>query len=263
MNILIRGGGDLGSGVAFRLHRAGWNVVITEIDKPLVLRRTVSFANAIYERESIVEGIIARYVIDSKEIPELINKHEIPVLISPERYSFPEYMPDVIVDARLLKKFVIYQLHTKPMVIGLGPGFKVGRNCHVVIETNRGHYLGRTLWDGEAISDTGIPGTISQKSNERVLRAPASGYIQSNATLGTFVKKDDLIASIDNKPLLAPFDGCLRGLMHDGIYVEEGIKIGDLDPRLDENLIHFISEKSLAIAGGVLEAILTYQNLIK
>ncbi|PKO07575.1 MAG: molybdenum hydroxylase [Chloroflexi bacterium HGW-Chloroflexi-3] len=263
MNILIRGGGDLGSGVAFRLHRAGWNVVITEIEKPLVLRRTVSYANAIYENEVYVEGITGRFVKDSQDISELINRREIPVLISPERYSFPEYIPDVIVDARLLKRFVEYHLDSKPMIIGLGPGFKVGSNCHVVIESNRGHYLGRALWEGEAMSDTGIPGTVSQKSKERVLRAPASGYIQSNTALGTFVKKGDLIGFIDDKPLLAPFDGCLRGLMHDGIYVKEGIKIGDLDPRLDKNLIYFISEKSLAIAGGVLEAILTYQNQIK
>lgn len=263
MNILIRGGGDLGSGVAFRLHRVGWNVVITEIEQPLVLRRTVSFANAIYEKEANVEGIFAKYINDLKEIPELIIQRKIPVLISPVRYSFPEYVPDVVVDARLLKKFVEYHLNTKPMIIGLGPGFKVGSNCHVVIETNRGHYLGRAIWEGEALSDTGIPGTVSQKSSERILRAPASGYIKSNIALGTIVKKGDLIGSIDNKPILAPFEGCLRGLMHDGIYVKEGIKIGDLDPRLDENLIHFISEKSLAIAGGVLEAILTYQNLIK
>jgi len=263
MKILIRGGGDLGSGVAFRLHRVGWNVVITEIEKPLVLRRTVSFANAIYENDVNVEGIIARYAKDSQDIPELFDKREIPVLISPERFSFPEYQPDVIVDARLLKKFVEYSLNTKPMVIGLGPGFKVGMNCHAVIETNRGHYLGRALWEGEAITDTGIPGTVSQKSNERVLRSPASGYVQSNAALGTFLKKGELIGSIADKPILAPFDGCLRGLMHDGVYVEEGLKIGDFDPRLDENLINFISEKSLAIAGGVLEAILTYQNTIK
>jgi xanthine dehydrogenase accessory factor len=225
MNILIRGGGDLGSGVAFRLHRVGWNVVITEIEKPLVLRRTVSFANAIYEKETNVEGITARYIKDFKEIPELIHKREIPVLISPDRYSFPEYLPDVIVDARLLKKYIEYHLDIKPMVIGLGPGFKVGSNCHVVIETNRGHYLGRALWDGEAMSDTGIPGTVSQKSNERVLRAPTSGYIQSNTVLGTFVKKGDLIGSIDNEPILAPFDGCLRGLMHNGIYVKKALRL--------------------------------------
>lgn len=262
MNILIRGGGDLGSGVAFRLHRVGWNVVITEIAKPLVLRRTVAFANAIYEDVVNVEGINARHIEKSDHIPDLIKKHEIPVIISPEVYSFSEYIPDVVVDARLLKIMVDYPLRPKPMIIGLGPGFKVGVNCHTVIETNRGHYLGRAIWTGEAMSDTGIPGTVSQKSNERVLRAPADGFIKSNFKLGALIKKDEVIGSVSNKPILAPFDGCLRGLMHDGIFVKEGIKIGDLDPRLDENLINYISEKGLAIAGGVLEAILTYQNSI-
>ncbi len=263
MNILIRGGGDLGSGVAFRLHRVGWNVAITEIEKPLVLRRSVAFANAIYEKDVIVEGVFARHIEKSQDIPELIKRNEIPVLIAPDIYTFPEYKPDVIVDARLLKKMVEYALQPKPMVIGLGPGFKVGVNCHAVIETNRGHYLGRVLWVGEAMSDTGIPGSVSQRSNERVLRAPADGLIKSNIKIGSFVKKGEIIGSVANKPIPAPFDGLLRGLMHDGIFVKEGIKIGDLDPRLDENLIEYISEKALAIAGGVLEAILTYQNKIQ
>jgi len=260
MNILIRGGGDLGSGVAFRLHRVGWNVVITEIEKPLVLRRSVAFANAIYEEVVTVEGIKARHIEKPDQIPEIIKKHEIPVIIAPDTYFFPKYIPDVVVDARLLKRMVDYSLDSKPMIIGLGPGFKVGVNCHAVIETNRGHYLGRALWTGEAMTDTGIPGTVSQKSNERVLRAPADGSIKSHHKLGDFIKKDDVIASVDNKPIYAPFDGCLRGLMHDGIIVKKGTKIGDLDPRLDANLINYISEKALAIAGGVLEAILTYQN---
>src|SRR5690606_24304908 len=128
-----------------------------------------------------------------------------------------------------------------PMIIGLGPGFKVGVNCHAVIETNRGHYLGRVLWTGEAMSDTGIPGTVSQKSNERVLRAPADGAIKSNIKIGTTIKKGEIIGSVANKPILAPFDGLLRGLMHNGIFVKEGLKIGDLDPRLDKNLIDYIS----------------------
>lgn len=260
MNILIRGGGDLGSGVAFRLHRVGWNVVVTEIEEPLVLRRSVAYANAIYENNVNVEGIVARHIAKPEGIPELLEKKEIPVLIAPDIYTFPEYIPDVIVDARLLKKMVKYSLQSKPMIIGLGPGFKVGVNCHAVIETNRGHYLGRVLWTGEAMSDTGIPGTVSQKSNERVLRAPADGAIKSNIKIGTTIKKGEIIGSVANKPILAPFDGLLRGLMHDGIFVKEGLKIGDLDPRLDKNLIDYISEKGLAIAGGVLEAILTYQN---
>ena len=260
MNILIRGGGDLGSGVAFRLHRIGWNVVITEIEKPLVLRRTVSFANAIYEGSTEVEGIKSRHIKEPKDISELLDDDIIPVLISPDKYVFQEYEVDVVIDARLLKKKVDYLLSQIPMIIGLGPGFIAGENCHAVIETNRGHYLGRVIWEGEPMSDTGIPGTVSEKSHERVLRAPVSGFIHSNSKLGTLYKKGDTIGTVENQPIIAPFDGCLRGLMHNGIYVEKGIKIGDLDPRMDSKLIHFISEKSLAIAGGVLEAILTYKK---
>ncbi|HSM23833.1 MAG TPA: selenium-dependent molybdenum cofactor biosynthesis protein YqeB [Anaerolineaceae bacterium] len=263
MKIVIRGGGDLASGIAYRLHRVGWNILITEIEKPLVLRRSVSFANAIYLGEITVEGIKGVYVKNNDEIQACLLKREIPVVVSPENFQFESFDPDVVVDARMLKNYVNYELKHRPMIIGLGPGFEVGKNCHVVIETNRGHYLGRAIWQGSAIPDTGIPGTVSQKSNERVLRAPTSGIIQSESQLGSFFKKEDIIGYVDNQPILAPFDGCLRGLMHEGIYVEKGLKIGDLDPRLDKNIIKFISEKALAIAGGVLEAILTYQELEK
>lgn len=259
MNIIIRGGGDLGSGIAFRLHRVGWNIVITEIKKPLVLRRSVSFANAIYEKEFSVEGIEAKHINNPEEINDCLSKRIIPVIISPENYQFENFSPDVIIDARLLKKYVEYRLSAKPLVIGLGPGFEVGKNCHVVIETNRGHYLGRTIWSGSAIKDTGTPGTVQDKTNERVLRAPITGTINSGLQLGSFLKKGDVIGYVDNEPIIAPFDGCLRGLMHDGIKVNQGLKIGDLDPRLDKNLINYISEKALAIAGGVIEAILSYQ----
>ncbi len=259
MNILIRGGGDLGSGVTFRLHNVGWNVVITEIEQPLVLRRSVSFGNAIYENQMTVEGIQAKYLENPDEIPKLLKDRVIPVLISPDNFIFPSFQPSIIVDARLLKTKVEYSIATWPMVIGLGPGFKVGENCHAIIETNRGHYLGRVIWEGEAIADTGVPGTVFQKNHERVLRAPDNGYIESNYAIGDIFKKDEIIGFVAGQPIIAPFDGCLRGLMHNGIYVQKGIKIGDLDPRIDPNFTKFISEKSLAIAGGVLEAILRYK----
>lgn len=259
MNILIRGGGDLGSGVAFRLYRVGWNIVITEVSKPLVLRRTVSFANAIYESNVEVEGIRAKYVNNPSEVQDCLSQRTIPLLISPDRYIFDNYVPDVVIDARLLKKEVDYSLNQYPMIIGLGPGFEAGRNCHAVIETNRGHYLGRAIWSGSAMKDTGTPGTVNDKSSERVLRAPKSGILSSGLPLGTIVKKDEIVGFVDNTPIRAPFDGCLRGLMHNGIEVKQGLKIGDLDPRADNKLTQFISEKALAIAGGVLEAILTYQ----
>lgn len=259
MNVIIRGGGDLGSGVALRLHNVGFNIVITEIEQPLVLRRTVSFANAIYEDEVAVEGVTAQKVTYDSEIPVLVSEKTIPVIVSQDIITFSSFVPDVVVDARLLKTFIRYELDEKPMVIGLGPGFIAGKNCHAVIETNRGHYLGRVIWHGEPQADTAAPGTVLQKSSERVLRAPTSGVISSNLELGTFLKQGDEIGTVSGIPFYAPFDGCLRGLMHNGISVTEGLKIGDLDPRMDEKLIHFVSEKSLAIAGGVLEAILSYQ----
>lgn len=260
MKIVIRGGGDLASGIAYRLHRVGWNVLITEIEIPLVLRRSVSFASAVYLGEISVEGIKGVYVNQDDEIKTCLLKREIPVIVSPENFQFESFSPDVVIDARMLKKSTNYELKQKPMIIGLGPGFEVGKNCHVVIETNRGHYLGRAIWQGSALPDTGIPGTVSQKSNERVLRAPTSGILLSESQLGTFFKKGEIIGYVDNQSIEAPFDGCLRGLMHEGIFVEKGLKIGDLDPRLDKNIINFISEKALAIAGGVLEAILTYHE---
>jgi len=149
------------------------------------------------------------------------------------------------------------------MLIGIGPGFIVNKNCHAAIETNRGHFLGRVLWDGTPEKNTGIPGKIDNLDLERVIRAPVSGFINSGSTLGKLVNKGDIIGYISNVPIIASIDGCLRGLMHDGIYVEKGVKIGDLDPRMDPHLIKFVSEKSLAIAGGVLEATLSYFHTIK
>ena len=263
MNISIRGGGDLGSGVALRLHNVGFNVVVTEIEQPLVLRRTVSFANAVYEGEVEIEGIRAKKINGLEEIPDLLSEKFIPVVVSPDSISFSTFKPDVVIDARMFKTFVHYKLNEKPMIIGLGPGFIAGENCHAVVETNRGHYLGRVIWKGEAQANTAAPGTVMQKSSERVLRSPTSGVISSNLNLGTLLEKGDEIGTVSGVPFYAPFNGCLRGLMHNGIYVREGLKIGDLDPRMDQKLINFVSEKSLAIAGGVLEAILSYQLKMK
>lgn len=256
MNVLIRGGGDLGSGIAYRLFTIGWNVVITETEQPFVLRRSVAFANAIYESSMQVEGITAHKIQTSQQISGLLQKRLIPVLISPNQYIFSEFKPDVVVDARMLKKFVDYKLSNAPIIIGLGPGFIVEKNCHAVVETHRGHYLGRAIYSGQAIADTGMPGRVASISGERVIRAPADGVIQSDANLGDLFSEGEIIGYVGNEPFKAPFDGCLRGLMHNGIQVEKGLKIGDLDPRKDPEMINYISDKSLAVAGGVLEAIL-------
>lgn len=260
MKIIIRGGGDLGSGVALRLHHVGWQILICETDSPLCLRRSVSFANAVYEKETKVEGVLAIKCDLPENIFEILEKKSIPVLIDPEMEVGNFFQPDIIIDARMLKKHVDYNLNSKIMIIGLGPGFIAGKNCHAVIETNRGHFLGRVIWEGEPQMDTGSPGRIKGHDIERVLRSPSNGKINSNAKIGYLFIKGETIGFVGSDPIIAPFDGCLRGLMHNGIEVSSGLKIGDLDARMDPSLTSFVSEKALAIAGGVLEAILIFKN---
>lgn len=262
MIALLRGGGDLGSGIALRLHRAGFKIIITEIELPLVLRRTVAFANSIYEKEMIVEGVKSKFISELNDIDLLLQSGIIPVLIDPELNVLKFISVDVLIDARMLKSFNPYDLGKKPLIIGIGPGFIANQNCHAVIESNRGHFLGRVLWERSAQENTGTPGKISSVDNERVIRAPQEGLINNGLLIGTMVNKGDLLGFVGNERIIASIDGCLRGLMHDGIYVNKGEKIGDLDPRQDPSLINFVSEKSLAIAGGVIEAISTYYRLV-
>ncbi|PKO18417.1 MAG: molybdenum hydroxylase [Chloroflexi bacterium HGW-Chloroflexi-10] len=258
--IIIRGGGDLGSGVAYRLFQCGWQILITEIPQPLVLRRSVAFANAVYEKECTVEGVQAQLCLTSNEIKAINNNKKIAVLVDPENDILKREKFDVCVDARMLKTYQPNILSSNCLMIGLGPGFIAGENCHSVIETKRGHFLGRVIRTGSPQPDTGIPGNVENFTNERVLRSPTRGTILSEAKLGDVFKQGETIAKIGGEELLAPFDGCLRGLMHNDIFVEQCEKVGDLDPRLEPSLIHFISEKALAIAGGVLEAILSYYH---
>lgn len=258
MKVLIRGGGDLASGIALRLFKSRFQVLITEISRPRVVRRSVSFANAVYEEKNMVEDVSGILIRSPQAIFDFDFVSAIPVLVDPDAMVQSVFKPNVIVDARMLKKEVPYKLQAEPLVLGLGPGFSGGMNCHAAIETNRGHFLGRVLWNQSAQEDTAMPGRVQGKQNERVLRAPISGEIQSDRMLGQLFTKGEVIARVNGEPVLAPFDGCLRGLMFNGLFVEAGEKIGDLDPRLDPVYTRFVSEKSLAIAGGVLEAIMTY-----
>ncbi len=257
VRVLVRGGGDLGSGVALRLHKAGLRVVIAEIPLPLVLRRTVAFANAIYLGTMQVEDILSQKVANHNEARLLLEQRIIPVIVEPDPDSVQLSSYEIIVDARMLKIAVPYQLSVSPFIIGLGPGFTAMKNCHAAIETNRGHFLGRVILEGSPESDTRKPGKIAGHEFERVIRAPIEGVIHSGLELGTLITENDIVAFIDNTPVKAPINGTLRGLMHDGIHVTQGLKIGDIDPRFHEKLHSFVSEKSLAIAGGVMEAILT------
>lgn len=257
IKIVIRGGGDLATGVAIRLHRAGLKLLITELPQPLVVRRKVAFAEAVYAGEAQVEGITSRRVADLKEAQSLHSDgSQIPVLVNPHGEAIDALRPLVVVDARMTKQSPDIGLKVAPLVIGLGPGFVAGENCHAAIETMRGHTLGRVIWQGAPLPNTGAPGAVHQHQGERVLRAPAEGVLHAHAQIGDHLQPGDLIAEVAGHQVAAPFKGVLRGLLHSGLQVTKGFKIGDLDPRGDPTYCITVSDKSLAVGGAVLEAIL-------
>lgn len=261
MLVLIRGGGDLASGVAVRLHHSGFDVLITELPKPLVVRRTVSFAEAVSEGSKEVEGITAVLIQSPGDVKDTVRAGHIPVLVDPDLASLNEVRPDVVVDARMRKKPPTEGKEVATLVVGLGPGFIAGENCHAVVETNRGHNLGRVIWVGPPQEDTGIPGEVLGFALERVLWAPEDGKLVSGAQIGDEVKNGTVIALVGSQAVLAPFDGVLRGLIKPGSQVTEGMKIGDVDPRNDPAICSLVSDKSRAVGGGVLEAILACPDL--
>jgi len=258
--ILIKGAGDLGTGVAWRLHKAGFPVIITELAQPLVVRRTVAFASAVYEGAITVEGITARRADSFDAVQHLLDAGIIPVLVDPTTRAREIFAPDVLIDAVMAKHNTGTRITDAPFVIALGPGFTPGVDCHAVIETKRGHNLGRVWWDRPAEANTGIPGEIGGKSAERVLRAPCDGVVKGVKQIGDEVRAGQVIALIGKVDVRAPFDGILRGLVHDDLMVKTGMKIGDVDPRANREHCFTISDKALAIGGGALEAVLTWMN---
>ena len=259
--VLIWGGGDLASGVAMRLHRVGIDILVVEKEEPLVVRRSVAFANAVNEGQMQVEDVTGVLIQSPEEMKGVWEEDQIPVMVDPELTLLSKDQPLVLVDARMRKKVVQNDLDSAELVIGLGPGFVVGENCHAAIETNRGHFLGRVYWEGSPEPDTGVPGKVLVYSRERVLHAPAAGEIHSMKSIGDHVEKGEPVLAVSGKQVLAPFDGVLRGLIHDGLHVREGMKVGDVDPRPETFRCWTVSEKSLAIGGGVLEAMLTKSSL--
>ncbi len=254
--ILIRGGGDLASGVAVRLYRSGLNVVITELPEPLTVRRSVSFSEAVYEGQATVENIVGRKVADPSDMLKIVNvmaKRQVPVLVDPECVSSRDLHPVAIVDGRMLKRPPEAIRHHAMLYIGLGPGFRAPDNCQVVIETRRGHRLGRVIWSGESENDTAQPDGDAR----RVLRAPSDGPFDSAAHIGQHFEAGEEIASVNGEKITAPFSGVLRGLLRPGLAVSRGLKVGDIDARDDPALINLVSDKALAVGGGVLEALLT------
>ncbi len=259
--VLLRGGGDLATGVAARLWRCGFGIVVTEIEKPLAVRRLVSLAEAVYAGTVQVEDLRAVLADDPEAARELLRTGWIPVLVDPDAASRTAIPPVALVDARMTKASPELGLDSAPLVVGLGPGFRAGSDCHAVVETNRGHRMGRVLWEGSAEMDTGLPDPMAGQDVQRVLRAPAAGVFEPLVEIGSLVKRGSELARVNGASILAPFDGALRGLLHWGVEVPVGLKVGDLDPRNDPSLCSLISDKSLAIGGGVLEALLSQPTI--
>lgn len=253
--ILIRGGGDLATGIALRLHRVGFQTAILELGKPLAVRRTVCFSEAVYEETQTVEGVTAR-LVSADQFQVALEAGEIPVLVDPNANILNNQFltspaSTFVIDARLLKSEPEALPGRVALHIGLGPGFTAGADCHAVVETRRGHTLGRVYWEGQASTDTSQP----DGDPRRVLRAPANGNMQAIKSIGDFCKEGEAIAAIGGAKIVSPFDGLLRGLIHPRVEVSEGMKIGDVDSRNDPEMLRLVSDKALAVAGGVLEAV--------
>ncbi len=259
--IIVRGGGDLGTGVIYRLHKSGFPLIVLELAHPLVVRRRVALAAAVLEGEILIEDLRGRLVETTAEAQELATEGIIPLLVAAELEPVIAELDQpvcAVIDARIAKRNIDTNIDQAPLVIALGPGFSAGVDCHAVIETMRGHTLGRVIWQGAALPNTGTPGVIGGRGAERVLRAPADGVVSWQYEIGVTVEEDQLLGSVAGMPVHAPFNGVIRGLIWPGSEVKRGMKIGDVDARADRSACFTISDKALAIGGGVLEALLSH-----
>lgn len=251
---LVKGAGDLATGVALRLFRAGFQVVMTEIERPTPVRRAVAFAEAVYDGTATVEGVRAVRTSTKDEVYAVLEAGHIPLLVDPEASCRSWLAPHVVVDAIIAKENLGTSKDDAPAVIACGPGFTAGRDCHAVIETMRGHDLGRVIWEGAAYPNTGVPGEIGGRGAERVLRAPVAGTFRAAASIGDMVQAGQVVGYADDEPIVAALDGVLRGLLRSGLRVTAGFKMGDVDPRAEREHCFTVSDKAMAVGGGVLEA---------
>ena len=256
MLVLIKGAGDLATGTAVRLYRAGIKVVMTEVAQPTAVRRTVAFSQCMYDGAAQVEGISARRAEDAGAARRALERGEVPVLCDPEAAILRELPFDGVVDAILAKRNLGTKMDDAPIVVGIGPGFTAGEDCHAVVETMRGHTLGRVIYRGSALPNTNIPGLIGGYAGERVLRAPADGIFCQKLEIGAVVRAGDVAGEVAGQPMRCTIDGVLRGILADGTPVFRGMKAGDVDPRCKPEYCITASDKALAVGGGVLEALL-------
>lgn len=261
--VAVKGAGDLATGVMHRLVRAGFLVMAAELPEPTVVRRTVSFAETVSQGETTIEGVTARLACSKEEIGAILAGGQIPVAVDPDGILVKAMQPAVLVEATLSKYNSGITIDDAPIVIALGPGYEAGRDVHAVVETNRGHNLGRVYYQGYAEPNTGVPGAIGGYTIERLLRSPAAGIIYGTHKIGDEVQAGETVAEIksgdgDKLPVIAAIPGILRGLLRDGLHVTPGMKVGDIDPRAAREHCFTISDKSRAVGGGALEAILYF-----
>lgn len=263
--VAVKGAGDLASGVMHRLARAGFAVMATELAEPTVVRRTISFAEAVMQGSMTVEGVTAQRATSLAEITTMIAQGMIPVAVDPDGVMLRALHPTVLIEATLSKHNTGVTMNDAPIVIALGPGYEAGKDVHAVIETNRGHNLGRVYLEGGAEANTGVPGAIGGYTSERLLKAPAAGTFYGVRQIGDLAQAGETVAEIKtsdghNAPVVAAIRGIVRGLLRDGLHVSAGMKVGDIDPRAAREHCFTISDKSRAVAGGALEAILYFRK---
>ena len=256
--ILIRGAGDIASGIAVRLYRCGFTLAMTDLSKPTAIRRTVCFSEAIIHGTCTVEGITAERATSREDADNIWQKGHIPVFADDNGTVRTLLWPDAVVDARLAKVNLDTSLTDAPIVVAVGPGFTAGLDCHAVVETQRGHYLGRAIYEGAAAPNTGVPGNIGGYTVERIIRAPKAGTFHPVRTIGDQVQANEIVAYVDDEPVTCLIGGTLRGILPEGTRVHEGMKSGDVDPRCKPEHCLCASDKALSVGGGVLEALLHF-----
>ncbi|HOV90379.1 MAG TPA: selenium-dependent molybdenum cofactor biosynthesis protein YqeB [Syntrophorhabdaceae bacterium] len=260
VKIVIKGAGEMASGIAHRLYMANFKkIIMTEIERPISVRRFVAFSEAVYEKTWTVEGVTGELFTSLDEVEGIWARGSIGVIVDPNWSIIKVFKPYIVIDAIMAKKNLGTKKDEAPIVIGVGPGFTAPDNCHVVVESNRGHNLGRVFYQGSAEAHTGVPGPVMGLTTERVLRSPHAGMVKHVMKLGDEAKKGDIVMYINDTPVTAPIDGILRGLIRE-IYVTDNEKIGDIDPRGKKEYCFTISEKARAIGGGVLEAVMHFMG---
>ena len=261
MKILIRGAGDLATGIASRLYGAGHKLLMTEIEVPLTVRRTVALSRAVYEGRAQVEEMLGILAEGRTEAEKIMAQGDIAVMVDEEAACREWFQPDVIVDAILAKKNLGTRITDAPFVIAAGPGFTAGKDCNCVVETKRGHTLGNVIWKGSAIPNTGVPGNVAGYTIERLIRAAADGGLEPRVQIGDHVETGDIVALTGGVPVYAQMTGIVRGMLQAGVQVKKDLKIGDIDARAELSHCYTISDKARAIGGGVLEAVSGFEKM--